>query len=87
MVFFATILLAFFAVCNGYPEKLAFEPEAKQYEQMSTVFNQAAKLLLECNSEEKQFRILSDLGQDALVENGDWVLLHRERPLEVPHGG
>ena len=23
----------------------------------------------------------------ACQENGDWVLLHRERPLEVPHSG
>jgi len=30
--------------------------------------------------------LLEELGKEALVENGDWVLLHRERPLEVPHG-
>jgi hypothetical protein len=29
--------------------------------------------------------VLRELGQEALEENGDWVLLHRERPLEVPH--
>ncbi len=27
------------------------------------------------------------LGREALSENGDWVLLHRERPLEVPRAG
>ena len=30
---------------------------------------------------------LRELGQEALEENGDWVLLHREPPLEVPHSG
>jgi hypothetical protein len=25
------------------------------------------------------------VGDEALTENGDWVLLHRERPLEMPH--
>jgi len=32
-------------------------------------------------------RLCLDLGTEALEENGDWVLLHRERPLEVPHAG
>jgi hypothetical protein len=27
--------------------------------------------------------VLRELGLEALVENGDWVLLHRERPLDV----
>jgi hypothetical protein len=27
---------------------------------------------------------LRKLGQEALAENGDWVLLHRERPLKIP---
>jgi len=30
--------------------------------------------------------LILELGQQALGENGDWVLLHRERPLEMPHG-
>jgi hypothetical protein len=28
---------------------------------------------------------LRALGKETLIENGDWVLLHRERPLEIPH--
>ncbi|MGE3163573.1 MAG: hypothetical protein AB7O52_01555 [Planctomycetota bacterium] len=31
---------------------------------------------------------LRELGREALAENGDWVLMHRERPIEVaPPGG
>ena len=30
--------------------------------------------------------LLIELGKEALGENGDWMLLHRERPLEVPKG-
>jgi len=26
------------------------------------------------------------IGDKALAENADWVLIHRDRPLEVPHG-
>jgi hypothetical protein len=28
-----------------------------------------------------------ELGEEALAENGDWVLIHREREVEVPHAG
>ena len=31
--------------------------------------------------------LLLQLGKEALIENGDWVLLHRERPMELPIGG
>jgi hypothetical protein len=28
--------------------------------------------------------LIRELGDEALAENGDWVLLHRERAIEVP---
>jgi hypothetical protein len=30
--------------------------------------------------------ILVEIGKIALVENGDWLILHRQRPVEVPIG-
>jgi hypothetical protein len=30
--------------------------------------------------------LIEELGKEALSENGDWILLHRDRPLDVPHG-
>jgi hypothetical protein len=32
-------------------------------------------------------QLVRELGREALAENGDWVLLHRQRPLEVPKAG
>jgi hypothetical protein len=32
----------------------------------------------------KARELVLDLGREALAENGDWVLLHRDRPLELP---
>jgi hypothetical protein len=29
-------------------------------------------------------RLLHEVGVEALAENGDWVLLYRDRPLDVP---
>jgi hypothetical protein len=31
-------------------------------------------------------RIIYEAGCEALDENGDWLLLHRDRPVEVPLG-
>jgi len=30
--------------------------------------------------------ILVEIGKIALIENGDWLILHRQRPVEVPIG-
>jgi hypothetical protein len=30
--------------------------------------------------------VLLGAGRDALAENGDWLLLHRDRPAQVPLG-
>lgn len=82
----ATLLLAGSAIFHGYPEKLAWEPEVRQYEQMATAFSQAAKLLSGQSGLRMTQHVLLDLGKEALNENGDWVSLHRERPLEMPRG-
>lgn len=31
--------------------------------------------------------ILRQLGRESLAENGDWLLLQRDRPLEIPAPG
>jgi hypothetical protein len=28
--------------------------------------------------------IVRELGRETLAENGDWIVLHRQRPLEAP---
>lgn len=55
---------------------------------MSTMFAEAAERLdVHCRAErlDDARDLVRELGEAALAENGDWVLLHRERPLEVPH--
>jgi hypothetical protein len=29
---------------------------------------------------------VGELGREALIENGDWIHTHRDRPIEVPKG-
>jgi hypothetical protein len=57
---------------------------------MSELFDIAEnrlEVLLREHQHEEARALLRELGAEALEENGDWVLLHRERPLEVPHAG
>jgi len=71
----------------GYAQKMALSDHAKQYERMGTLFARAKKSMetLLANGDVVEARdLVRDLGREALTENGQWVLIHRERPLEVP---
>jgi hypothetical protein len=77
------------AAMGGYAEKMTFSAQAKRYRWMQGLFARASrelkKLMQEGRLPEAQQLIL-DLGKEALEENGDWVMIHREREMEVPKG-
>jgi hypothetical protein len=77
-------------VLHNYVDKRALMQHTKQYERMALLFSMAEKRFKR-HVDEGDFnearRILLELGKEALAENGDWVLLHRERPVDVPHAG
>ena len=78
-------------------EHEALPEQVENYERMSAIFARAKKMLGqldenskpengESNSSEvqnKARRIYSELGREALHENGEWLLIHRDRPLDV----
>lgn len=75
---------------HGYNALLARSEHSKRYGRMATLFQHACSELdkqLKIGHSHKATILLHELGREALAENGDWVLLHRERPLEVPHAG
>jgi hypothetical protein len=80
--------LAAGALLHHATHQRAYAEHIKQFRRMKAVFHKARKLV---NQKRKggDFdgvrQCLLKLGQEALSENGDWVLLHRERPLELPH--
>ena len=41
---------------------------------------------IEANDKSDANDIISELAQEALLENGDWLLMHWSRPLEIPKG-
>jgi hypothetical protein len=75
------------ALLFGYAKSRALSEHAKQYGRMSIIFANAKRHLEElmrAGRYAKASALIEELGKEALVENGDWVLLHRERPLQVP---
>ena len=80
--------LALAAITHHFNNRMAYEEYSKQYERMASLFARGSELLgnfLERGELENAARCVKLVGCEALTENGDWVLLRRERPLEVPH--
>lgn len=70
-----------------YSEQMLYAEQAKQYARMYAVFTKSIQLL-DAAGEDQLLRqeIIFAVGKEALAENGEWVLMHRERPIEVPQG-
>lgn len=65
------------ALVYGYAETMALSDESKQYGRMERIFGSALQKDIGRD-------LLEALGKEALAENGEWVLMHRERPIERP---
>ena len=65
-------------------EQAGYEEQSRDYRSMQREFSLAAKELEKhINETEIAQALLLSLGIEALKENGRWMMLHRERPLEV----
>lgn len=75
------------ALLHAYGDKRALAEHEKQYKHMASLFARAQERLqahLHDRNPLKTRTLIFELGKDALAEHGDWVLLHRERPIEPP---
>jgi hypothetical protein len=87
LIVFTLIALLAAASLAGYVEKRAFSVLARRYWLMRNLFDDARKKLedlLKKHEYEKAQDIIKELGKEALLENGNWLLLKRERPLVIP---
>jgi hypothetical protein len=69
-----------------YLAKLFCSEQVKQYQKMADLFTRADRKLAGVagpGHERATGDILRELGKEALLENADWLLLHRERPPAV----
>jgi len=70
---------------DAYSHKKAEKELIKQYRFMRGIFANARRLLDSSDDIGFRRRVLKALGNAALEEDAEWILMHRERPLE--HSG
>jgi hypothetical protein len=87
MVISMVLTVAVAALFQWYTEKMAFAGQHNQYKRMRSVFGRAhahVEAQLKAGNVVKAQETLLQLGQEALAEHADWLLLHRDRPMELP---
>ena len=72
------------ALTHNYVEKLALSTQVRMYERMRRLYQRHGEKMRAARGA-GLVEGLFNLGREALIENGEWVMAHRERPLEVPH--
>jgi len=66
-----------------YIQQRGIAENARRYEHMFAVFGAARRRLLEPGRDAR--KVLEQLGHESLSEHAEWLILHRERPLEFVH--
>lgn len=69
-------------VREAYSHKKADKELIKQYRFMAGIFARARKRLDAAENDAQRRGILKAIGEAALQEHAEWLLMHRERPLE-----
>jgi hypothetical protein len=85
------ILIGIFALIKGYTEMQGYEQLHNQYELMHLIYSRAESKVSESRSynldEEEWNSYLKELffvvGKEALIENGNWYLIFKEREPEI----
>jgi hypothetical protein len=86
---FVSLFLAVSAAIYAYIEKENLPEQVKQYQRMTEVYALAVKHFDSYNKHNnynKLEKLLFDLGREALIENSDWLTMHRARPIDPPKG-
>ncbi len=81
------------ALWETYGERFGLRSQAHQYARFATVFGRAEKVITHLETvpnaphrQHSERSLIRELGREALMESGDWVLLLRERPIVLPKG-
>lgn len=76
------VMLLLVGVRQSYGESVADAELIKQYEFMFRIFGNARRRIDAAKNDAEKRRILRVLGDAALGEHAQWILMHRERSLE-----
>ena len=69
-------------VAEAYTQRKANRELTKQYQFMAHVFANARRRLDEARDDAERREVLQGLGDAALSEHAEWILIHRERQPE-----
>jgi hypothetical protein len=83
LILLMSALLVAAAIVVAYGEKMAFSEHTRQYRAAQSAFEKTDAELTDGPLTAAETTLFRDLGKEALRENGDWLLLHRDRPLEI----
>jgi len=76
------VLLLFFGVRQSYAFSIADFELIKQYEFMHRTFSRAYQRIERSTDDDERRRVLRLLGETALEEHAEWILMHRERSVD-----
>jgi len=76
------VMLLLIGVRQSYGDSVADAELIKQYDFMYRIFSNARRRIDATDSDDEKRRILRILGEAALGEHAQWILMHRERSLE-----
>jgi hypothetical protein len=74
------------ALTKVYQQTRAFAEHAKQYQRMGLTMQLARTRLdeaLAAGDISKAVSVIRSIGIEALAENGNWLLIHRDRPVSA----
>ncbi len=75
---------------HAHSQVRAFAEHARRYGRLAAIFHRGAELLRttrDAGNTEQRRALIIELGKESLSDHGDWVILHRERPIELPESG
>lgn len=91
LLIFIETLIGIFALIKAYIQMKGYEPLVNQYELMHVIYKRAESKIIEINNiqmdiVEKQSylkELFFVIGKEALIENGNWYLIFKEREPEI----
>ncbi len=72
------------ALVKGYIQNRGLSEHLKQYSRMAELYAFALEHTAMLKNQENANLLIQELGKEALAENAEWVLLHRDRRITFP---
>ena len=86
VVYLMGVVLLMVGIRQSYAKTTAEAELIKQYEFMYRIFRNARRRIDDADNDGDKRRILKILGDSALEEHAQWILIHRERSIDEKEG-